>query len=194
MDIKDILAQTGGLQSMARELGINEAQADSGVAALLPAILGGFKKQAQGQSNGVESLSGMLGKLGGSGLLDDVLSAQPTNVSRGNDVLSQIFGSKDVSRSVAQHASTKSGVNPDVLKKMLPMVAMMVTGYMAQHKSVAGAQQAEHKGGIGSMLGNLLGGGSKNVPEGAAGLAKLIDMDSDGNPLDDIMKMMGNQG
>ena len=195
MEIKDILAQTGGLQSMARELGINEAQADSGVAALLPAILGGFKKQAQTQSDGAEGLGGMLGKLGGSALLDDVLSPQPTNVSRGNDVLAQIFGSKDVSRSVAQHASTKSGVNPDVLKKMLPMVAMMVTGYMAQHKSVTASQQAQPKGGLGAMLGNLLGGGSKNIPDGTAGLAEMIDMDGDGNPLDDIMNMMGkNQG
>lgn len=191
MDIRDIIAQAGGLQSVARELNISEAQADSGVEALLPAILGGFKRQAQLQSDGVEGLGGMLGKLGGSALMDDVLSPQPTNVSRGNDVLAQIFGSKDVSRSVAQHASTKSGVNPDTLKKMLPMVAMMVTGYMAQHKSGAASREAQPKGGIGSMLGNLLGGGNKNVPEGAAGLAKLIDMDGDGNPLDDIMNMMG---
>ena len=36
MQITDILAQTGGLQSMARELGVSEAQAASGAAALAP--------------------------------------------------------------------------------------------------------------------------------------------------------------
>jgi hypothetical protein len=54
MQIVDILAQTGGLQSMARELGVSETQAASGAAALVPAILGGFKKQAQSQREGLK--------------------------------------------------------------------------------------------------------------------------------------------
>ena len=47
MQITDELRQMGGLQSISRELGISEAQAASGAEALAPAILGGFKKQAQ---------------------------------------------------------------------------------------------------------------------------------------------------
>lgn len=61
MQITDILAQMGGLQSMARELGVSETQAASGAEALIPAILGGFKKQAQAQSTGLEGLGGLLG-------------------------------------------------------------------------------------------------------------------------------------
>ncbi len=49
MNITDVLAQAGGLKSMARELGVSENEAAGGAEALLPAILGGFKKQAQGQ-------------------------------------------------------------------------------------------------------------------------------------------------
>jgi len=56
MQITDILAQTGGLEAMARELGGSENHAASGAEALLPAILGGFKKQAQSQPSGVEGL------------------------------------------------------------------------------------------------------------------------------------------
>src|SRR5512145_1065911 len=93
MQITDILAQLGGLQSMARELGISETQAASGAEALLPAILGGFKKQTQAQPTGLEGLGGLLGQLGGGGLLDEVLAPQPTNASRGDGVLGQIFGS-----------------------------------------------------------------------------------------------------
>ena len=37
MQVTDILRQTGGLQSMAQELGISESQAASGAAALAPA-------------------------------------------------------------------------------------------------------------------------------------------------------------
>src|SRR5687767_4413231 len=124
MQITDVLAQMGGLQSISKELGVSETQAATGAAALAPAILGGFKKQAQSQPAGLEGLGGLLGKLGGGALLDDVLAPQPTNVNRGNEVLGQIFGSKDVSRTVAQNAASKTGLSPELLKKMLPMVAM----------------------------------------------------------------------
>src|SRR5262245_7869475 len=112
MQVTDILDQTGGLQSIARELGISESQAASGAAALAPAVLGGFKKQAQAQPGGLEGLGGLLNQLGGGGLLDDVLASRPTDVGRGNEVLGQIFGSKDVSRAVAQNAASQSGLDP----------------------------------------------------------------------------------
>jgi hypothetical protein len=195
MQITDILAQMGGLQSMARELGVSENQAASGAEALIPAILGGFKKQAQSQPSGVEGLGDMLGQLGGGGLMEDVLSPEPTHVDRGNDVLGQIFSSKDVSRTVAQNAASQSGLDPSLLKKMLPMVAMLVTGYMAKQRSAAGAEQASSGGGLGDLLGGMLGGqasGAGRTMSGAGrGLGSMLDLNGDGNPLDDIMRMAG---
>lgn len=189
MNVNEILGQMGGLQSMARELGVSESQAMSGAEALLPAILGGFKKKAQSQPAGIEGLGGLLGQLGGGDLLDNVLSPQPTDVSRGNDVLGQIFGSKDVSRTVAQSASTKSGLSPEILKKMLPILAMLVTGYMAKQRGGAGAQAGG--GSLGGLLGGLLGGGSGTGARTQGGFGSLLDLDGDGNPLDDILGMAG---
>jgi hypothetical protein len=186
MEITDILAQMGGLQSMARELGISESQAASGAAALVPAILGGFKKQAKSQPAGLEGLGGLLGQLGGTDLLDEVLGPQPTNVNRGNDVLGQIFGSKDVSRTVAQNAASQSGLDVGLLKKMLPMLAMLVAGFMAKQGTGAPAG-----GGLGGLLGGLLGGKTTGAGSGASGLASLLDLDGDCNPLDDILGMAG---
>ena len=190
MQITDILGQMGGLQSIARELGISETQAAAGAAALTPAILGGFKKQAQAPS-GLDGLGGLLTQLGGGGLLDNVLSPQPTDVARGNDVLGQIFGSRDVSRTVAQNAAAQSGLDAGLVKKMLPMVAMLVAGYMA--KQGGGAQLP---GGLGGMLGGLLEGQSPAITAGAgpgagAGLGSMLDLNGDGNPLDDILRMAG---
>lgn len=191
MNINEILAETGGLQSMARELGISEADAANGAQALAPAILGGFKKQAQTQPGGLDGLGGLIGQLGGGGLLADVLSPQPTNVNQGNDVLGQIFGSKDVSRAVAQDASTRTGLDSGLLKKMLPIVAMMITGSMAKQQSNVAAAGAG-AGGIGGLLGGLLGGGaSSGQSSGLAGLASMLDMNGDGNPLDDLLRMTG---
>ncbi len=189
MNLTDILSQAGGIESMAKDLGIPSAMAKQGAEALLPAILGGFKKQAQG-SGGVEGLGGLLGQLGGGGLLDAVLGPQPTPVEAGNDVLGQIFGTKEVSRSVAGDAAAKTGIDAGTLKKMLPILAMLVAGYMAKQGGGEG-------GGLGGMLGNVLGGavggGAAPASDGGmlGGLGKLIDIDGDGNPLDDILGGLG---
>jgi hypothetical protein len=194
MQISDILAQMGGLKSMARELGISEEEAGAGAAALAPAILGGFKKQAQAQPAGLDGLGSLLGQLGGGGLLDEVLAPTPTDVNHGNNVLGQIFGSKDVSRTVAQNAAGKTGLDPTVLKKMLPILAMLVAGYMAKQKSATAAPQAGPAGGgLGGLLGGLLGQKATGPSAGGAsgGLASMLDMNGDGNPLDDILRMAG---
>jgi hypothetical protein len=197
MQMTDILAQMGGLQSMARELGVSETQAASAAAVLIPAILGGFKKQAQAQPTGLEGLGGLLGQLGGSALLEDVLAPQPTNVGQGDAVLGQIFGSKDVSRTVAQNAAARTGLDPALLKKMLPILAMLVAGYMAKQNGSA-ARSAPQGAGLGSslggLLGGLLGGGGSAAPSkggASSGLGSLLDMNGDGNPLDDILRMAG---
>jgi hypothetical protein len=189
MQLQDMLSQVGGLQQMARELGVDESQAASGAAALLPAILGGFKKQAQ--PAGLEGLTGMLGKLGGGGLLDNVSSSKPTDVGRGNEVLGQIFGSKDVSRAVATNAATQSGLSPDVLKKMLPMLAMAVGGFMAKQGGGGAVPAPATGGGLGGLVGGLLGGGTKQAGAGGGGLASMLDMNGDGNALDDVLRLGG---
>ena len=195
MQLTDILAQMGGLQAMARELGVSESQAATGADALLPAILGGFKKQAQAQPSGLDGLGGLLGQLGGGGLLDQVLAPQPTDLNPGNEVLGQIFGSRDVSRAVAQNASVRTGLDTTLLKKMLPMLAMVVAGMMAKQQGGAAEQPSQGGGGLGDLLGSLLGGGqaggSASAGGGLGGLASMLDLNRDGNPLDDILKMIG---
>ncbi len=197
----------GGLQSVARELGVSEEEAASGAAALAPALLGGFKKQTQAQPAGLAGLGGLLGQLGGGDLLDNVLSSEPTDVGRGNDLLGQIFGSKDVSRAVAQNASAQTGLDTSLLKKMLPMLAMMIAGFMAKQPGTGAAAPLAPSGGggLGDLLGGLLGGqggqggglglgasqGAQSGAGGLGGLASMIDLNGDGNALDDILRMAG---
>lgn len=186
MNIMDVLQQSGGIGTMAKELGINESVAQAGAAALLPAVLGGFKKTTQAQPSGLEGLGGLLGQLGGGGLLDSVLAPQQTPVQQGNEVLGQIFGSKEVSRTVAAGAEQQTGISSDLLKKMLPVVAMMVAGYMAKQ----GGDESGG-GGLGGLIGGLLGGGNQSSGSALGGLGSLLDLDGDGNPLDDIIGMAG---
>ena len=214
-DLIAILQQTGGISAIASQLGIPPAMAEAGASALLPAIVGGFSKQTEatgsadaGTGGGLGSLIGMLGGLGGAGLAANVLGPETTEVDKGNDVLGQIFGSKDVSRTVAAHASNQTGIDPALLKKMLPILAMLVAGYMAH---AGGAQSGQQSGGgiggmLGSVLGSVLGGGAAAAPAGggqAGGgqvgggmggmLGSLLGMATSGggNALDEIIGMAG---
>jgi len=192
MQILDMLVQTGGLQSIAKELGITEAQAASGAQALAPAILGGMQKQEQ--TNHPLNFSGL------GGLLEQVLKPQATDLSEGNDVLGQIFGSKDISRAVTQNAASQTGLDQSVLKKMLPMLAMLIAGYVSKQST---GQSSDAGSGLGSMLGGLLSGGlgslgqsgesagSSSKQSSAQGIAAMFDMNRDGNALDDILRMVG---
>ena len=94
---------------------------------------------------------GTIGSLGGGGLLDNVTSDQPTEIDKGNQILGQLFGSKDGSRAVAAQAAAQSGVNPSLLKKMLPISQMIAAGYVMK-------QASQGRGGLGGALGGVLGG------------------------------------
>jgi len=138
-------------------------------------------------TNNPQGLAGLLGALQ-NGSHDQYLDnpaqlGQPQAVNEGNAILGHLFGSKDVSRAVAGRAAEKSGVGADILKKMLPMVAMMAMGSLGKQTRGAGmfnsagggglqgmiAQMAmqqltggaQAKGGLGGLLGGLLGGGAR---------------------------------
>lgn len=152
MDLNEILRSQGGIGAIASQLGISEAQAEQGAAALLPSIVEGFGNRTAGEGEGgVGGLGAILDALGGGALATNVTGPEPTEVNKGNDILGQIFGSKEVSREVAREAAPAAGLSPELLKRMLPILAMLVAGYLSSKSGKQG-------GGLGSVLGPILGG------------------------------------
>lgn len=175
MSMLDALMQAGAANAISRDLGVDQQTAQTGMAALLPAVLGGMQNHAGAQPQGLGGLAGMLGGLGGGGLFDNAIGSQPTDTSQGNQVLGQIFGNKDNSRTVADHAAQQTGLSPDLLKKMLPIVAMLAAGYFARQAGGQGGALGGAGGlggGVGGMLGSLLGGGAG--PGGANPLNSIL--------------------
>ncbi|ANY20090.1 hypothetical protein A6F68_01577 [Tsuneonella dongtanensis] len=152
MNLSQVLQQSGAIDSMARELNIDSATAKTAAGALLPAIVAGMGRSQAGPGGSGGGLGDILGGGLGGGLLDSVLGAGPTPTGPGNDILGQIFGSKDVSRGVAEEVAGSTGLPPELLKKMLPILAMAVVGYMMKGKG-SGTQ-----GGAGGALGGAIGG------------------------------------
>lgn len=172
MNLNEILAQTGAIDSIAKELGVDPQVARTGASVLLPAIVAGMGRDTVGAGGsraadpGLGGLGAILGGLGGGagagGLLDLVLGSQATPVQQGNDILGQIFGTKDVSRGVADAASGATGIDSGLLRKMLPLLAMAVVGYLARQgggQAAAPTPQAAPVGGaLGGILGSIVGG------------------------------------
>lgn len=162
MALLDIITQAGGsaaIDQIGARVGLSPAQTRAAAAALLPALAGGLKRES-----GNADLGGLLGR---TGLAPGAAPADDT-VSMGNQILGQIFGSKDVSRTVAANAAASTGLGADQLKALLPLLASLTAGALA---SQAGGAQAG-QGGLSGLLG-------------------MLDQDGDGNPLDDIMGMAG---
>lgn len=166
MDLTDILRSQGGIDAIASQLGISTADAERGAGALLPAILHGMGQQAAPavpDTGGGGGLEDILTQLGGGALATNVVAPEPTEVEKGNTILGQIFGSKDVSRQVAGHAAQSSGLDPAILKKMLPILAMLVGGYLSSRSGQGGG------GGLGGIIGSVLGSMAGNQAGGGLG-------------------------
>ncbi|MET0251292.1 MAG: DUF937 domain-containing protein [Novosphingobium sp.] len=165
MNLNDVLP-AGAIDAIAGQLGLPHDQAKRGVEALLPSIVHGM---GQGGGGG-GALDSIVSALGGGALADNVVDPQPTDVSKGNELLGSIFGSKDVSRQVAGEAAQHTGIDPALLKKMLPILAMLVAGYLSKRSSAQG-----DGGGLGGLLGPLMGAlaGAQGGGGSGAGLGGL---------------------
>ena len=117
------------LSALGRQFGLDEQQTRSAFEALAPVVAAGMRRNAVQSSGG--GLGDLLGSLGGgnpAAYADDYTAFErPGAVDDGNAVLGQIFGSKDVSRGVAQQLSGSTGISDSILKKLLPLVAAVLT-------------------------------------------------------------------
>lgn len=171
MTLQDLLDQaddSGALDQIARQLGIDKEVARQGMAQLAPAVARGMQRNA------------------GSGGLDDLLatfagarSGQADLGSVGNDILGQIFGSKDVSRNVAGHAADQSGLDSSLLKQMLPLVASAAMMLLSQR-----ARQGSPGAAPGMPGANAAQGGSAFDV-----LSSMLDQNRDGSAVDDLLNM-----
>lgn len=85
-----------------------------------------------------------------------------------------------MSRQVAANASQKTGIDPALLKQMLPVVAAIAMAALARRSKNAGTgagQDGAAPGGAAGGLGGILG--------------SLLDRDRDGSVLDDLGGMIG---
>ncbi|MEZ5291666.1 MAG: DUF937 domain-containing protein [Vicinamibacterales bacterium] len=177
----------GAVNQLGRQFGLGDDQTAAALSALVPALASGVARNAT-STGGLDALLGALAGGNHAGYLDDPGSlARPETTADGNGILGHVLGSKDASRQVAAHAAAASGVSPDILKRMLPVVAAMMMGAMAKRASAAPS---------GSSLGAGLPGGLGAGPSAGGGLldmlTPMLDRNRDGSVVDDVAGLLGS--
>ena len=200
-NLNEILENANGGEAIAilgRELGLTPEQTQSAITALLPAISSGLKQS----TSGIDGLANLFALMGQQkdlpGLFDDAkMALSPDGLAAGNQALSLIFRSQDVSQAIVDQAQKFSGVSSSVLEKMLPaLTGIAVSGLMRSGSSATaprgGAQAALSPfgaGGLGDILGQVFGrvltGGATPAPAPSSGGA---------GPLGDILGQIFGQG
>jgi hypothetical protein len=149
MNLNDILqaAQGGqGLDNLAARFGLSPAETQAAVQAIIPALSGGLQRATQDPN----ALGGILSHLTSGEHAGSYADPDQANPAAGGSVLGQIFGSPQVVAQVGDHASRMSGIDPQIIQQMMPLVASMLMG---------GLSHAMNSQGLGGALGKLASGG-----------------------------------
>lgn len=157
MQLADIIAESQdgqGLSNLARQFNLTDEQVRAAIDQLGPVVMAGVRRETQSPAD----LSSLLAALAGGDHARYMDGQDDGIVDDGNAILGHIFGSKEVSRGVAAHAAASTGIGAGILKKMLPVIAAMVMGYLA--KRMGGGASG---GGLGGVLGQIFGGGTANA-------------------------------
>jgi len=174
MDILGTLlgsASGGAVQQAATQLGLGGKDVQALLKQVVPALAGGLKRNATTE-DGLRGLTQALASGNHQRYLEEPAALQSeATVSDGNAILGHLFGDKQVSRQVADHASTQTGLDVGIIKKFLPIAAAAVMGAIS--KQTDGGARLTNTGSSGA-LGMLTG---------------LLDSDGDGNVLDDLLSL-----
>jgi hypothetical protein len=178
MTLNDIIqaAQGGqGVNNLASQFGLTPEQTQAAIQAMMPAFSMGLQRTAQ-DPGGLGGILSQLTNAAHQGSWGDPNQASAA-AGAGGGVLGQIFGSPQVAAQLGQQASQMSGVNPQIIQQMMPVVASMLMG---------GLYHAMNRQGFGGVLGQLSGaangpgglGAQVNPPGGAppasGGLAGML--------------------
>lgn len=187
-------AQDGqATHNMARQFGLTAEQAQAAVAAMLPAFSHSLKRTTATQQGLVEFMQALASGRHAPAFEDAAAAFRPETRKDGNGVLGHLFGSKEVSRALAAQTAEMTGIDANVLKQMMPVIASMIMGALASQTRApqARAQNAPLQDMMEAMFrqmtGGMMGGPTGDVPPHKTPAAA-------GNPWEDMLGAMFGTG
>lgn len=195
----ELLLQTGNeetLVKIADQYGLDKTQTNDAVRALMPAFSQGLRRN----SSSAQDFGAFMHALAEGDHVkytnDNALAFTPDGINEGNQILGHLFKTKDLSRKIAEQASTNSGVSANILKQMMPSLAPIILGALKNNIQNQNAQpSAQHFGGtgganpLGRILEELMKGGLNKTGSGGRASPR------GNNPLGDILEqVLGGKG
>lgn len=171
MNLIDLLGGSpnhAAINQLARQFGLSDQQIRDVIGQVAPVLGQGLARNTRA-SGGLDALIGALQNGGHRRYVDqpEIFSHADT-IRDGNGILGHILGSKDLSRALAGRAGASTGIDPEIIKQLLPMIASLLMGSLSRQAATAPR---------GNQLSDVLG--------------SLIDRDGDGSALDDLIGMAG---
>ena len=151
-------AQNGkAIDLMARQFNLSQQQTELAIEALSPAFSTGLKRNAS-DPMGVAGFMQALATGDHAKYYENMSNAfAPQGVADGNGILGHLFGSKEVSRAVAQQAAQATGIGQDIFKQMLPVMASTLMGGMFKQTTQPQMFGSPGEGNIfGEMMGQMM--------------------------------------
>lgn len=176
---QELLSQVSGGPSarLSQKTGIPEDKIMTALAGLSPVLLGGLKRKQE--ACGAEGVESFMAQHGASEQkaehLEATVEEEFEGQAQGSPAISSLLGS-DQEEQTVNALSQKSGIEPGMLKKLLPVLAPIVMSMLMK-------KGQSHSG----------------TPTRSGGIGAILDRDGDGQILDDIAGMAfrhfsGNSG
>jgi hypothetical protein len=169
-NLQDILQSAQGgkaAENLAERFGITPEQASAAIQALTPALSTGLQQAIQNPRSLTTIIGQLTAGLHQASFQNPDSAHSEAAVAGGSTILNQIFGNASVTGEIAQQAARVTGLRPDLIMQMAPVIATMMAGGLANSLKSQGFSNI-----LGQLGGAISSGGGS--PASAGGLAGLF--------------------
>lgn len=162
-------AQGGQLvANLAQRFGLSHEQMNAAINALAPALEVGLSKAADEPALFQRLLGDIASPSSAAAFYEASAAYDTENVAQSRQLLDDLFGSPAAAGRVVQVAARESGLRPDILSQLLPVLVSVLLGGLFKNVNNQGLGgilgQLVSSGALGSILEQMLGGGRAPQP------------------------------
>ncbi len=173
---------------VAQEAGVSPEMASKVLTQMAPAMTGAMAKNTK-VTGEAQKLATVLDTKHDGSVFDNLQSISGTELEQdGNKILGHVFGNK--TEQVEEVIEKEAGTDKKSTMKMMATFAPLILGALGKEKNAAGI------GGdaLSSVLDMATGALSKDGAKSQGMIMSLLDLDNDGNVMDDVPKLLGYLG
>ena len=160
-------------KAIAKKAGIKKNQVSDVVSAALPALLQGLTTNTSSQSGAASLINALSQHTSTDSVADQILNADTND---GSAIINHILGGN--TESTVTSIATQAGIDKDKISSVLFSIAPALLSVLSGTTSAVQNQSSQGSGlnlaGLGSLVGNILGGGQSQASSTASSAGGLL--------------------